>query len=113
MPEHRIRLVGFDADDTLWRSEDYYRAAQAEFERIIAGYVDLDDVHDRLYAVESRKLAVFGYGAKGMALSMLEAAIAITDAAVGAGDVQRILGIGQAVLGQRVGLRPAIGDAAA
>ena len=38
----RISLVGFDADDTLWRSEDYYRAAQAEFERIIAGYVDLE-----------------------------------------------------------------------
>ena len=41
--------VGFDADDTLWRSEDYYRDAQAAFERIVGGYVDLDRVsHARL-----------------------------------------------------------------
>src|SRR5690606_25150126 len=113
MPEHRIRLVGFDADDTLWRSEDYYRAAQAEFERIIAGYVDLDDVHDRLYAVESRNLAVFGYGAKGMTLSMLEAAIAITDAAIGAGDLQRILEIGKSILRHPVELLPGIREAVA
>ena len=113
MPGHRIRLVGFDADDTLWRSEDYYRAAQAEFERIIAGYVDLDDVHHRLYAVESRNLAVFGYGAKGMTLSMLEAAIAITDAAISAGDLQRILQIGKSILRHPVELLPGIREAVA
>ena len=36
-----IDWVGFDADDTLWRSEDYYRQAQADFERILADYIDL------------------------------------------------------------------------
>ena len=36
-----IALVGFDADDTLWKSQDYFDAAQAEFERIVAAYVDL------------------------------------------------------------------------
>ncbi len=60
-----IRLVGFDGDDTLWRSEDYYRAAQAGFEAIVGEYIALDDVHDRLYAIEKRNLALFGYGAKG------------------------------------------------
>src|SRR3546814_13237800 len=95
MQENRIRLVGFDGDDTRWRSEDYYRAAQAEFERIIAGYVDLDDVHHRLYAVEKRNLALLGYGAKGMPLSMLEAAIAITDSAVSATDLQRLVELGK------------------
>lgn len=74
-----IRLVGFDADDTLWRSEDYFDAAQAEFERIVGGYVDLGDSRavDRLYAVEKGNIALFGYGVKGMALSMIEAAIDI------------------------------------
>ena len=38
-----IRMVGFDADDTLWKSEDYYRAAEAEFRRIVGGYIDLSD----------------------------------------------------------------------
>ena len=60
-----LQLIGFGGDDTLWRSEDYYRDAQRAFERIVGGYVDLDDIHDRLYAVEKRNLALFGYGAKG------------------------------------------------
>ena len=67
-----IGLVGFDADDTLWRSQDYFDAAQADFERIVATYVDLDDVSHRLYAVEKRNLALFGYGVKGMVLSMVK-----------------------------------------
>jgi putative hydrolase of the HAD superfamily len=108
-----IRLVGFDGDDTLWRSEDYYRAAQAGFERIVAGYVDLDDVHHRLYAVEKRNLALFGYGAKGMTLSMLEAAIAITDERVSASDLQRIVELGKALLRHPVELMPGIREAVA
>ncbi|MEO5565503.1 MAG: HAD family hydrolase [Luteimonas sp.] len=106
--QERIRLVGFDGDDTLWRSEDFYRAAQAKFERIVAGYVDLDDVHGRLYAVEKRNLALFGYGAKGMTLSMLEAAIAITDARIAAIDLQQIVELGKSLLQHPVALLPGI-----
>ncbi|HEY0310044.1 MAG TPA: HAD family hydrolase [Luteimonas sp.] len=108
-----IRLVGFDGDDTLWRSEDYYRAAQAEFEAIVAKYVALDDVHDRLYAVEKRNLALFGYGAKGMTLSMLEAAVTITDARIDARDLQRILDLGKSILQHPVDLLPGIREAVA
>lgn len=108
-----IRLVGFDGDDTLWRSEDYYRAAQREFETLLARYVDLDDAHARLYAVEKRNLALFGYGAKGMTLSMLEAAIQITDARVSAADLQRIVSIGKSLLQHPVALLPGIVDALA
>ena len=108
-----FRMIGFDADDTLWRSEDYFRDAQLEFERIVGGYVDLDDAHDRLYEVEKRNIALFGYGAKGMTLSMIEAAIAITEARISAHDVHRIVELGKSVLQHPVELLPGIGDAVA
>ena len=78
-----IQLIGFDADDTLWRSQDYFDQAQLEFERIVGAYVDLHDarVHERLYEVEKRNIALFGYGVKGMVLSMIEAAVDITGSA--------------------------------
>ena len=69
-----------------------------QFERIVAGYVDLGDVGDRLYAVEKRNLALFGYGVKGMTLSMLEAAVAITDARISAADLHRIVELGKDLL---------------
>ena len=106
-----IALVGFDADDTLWKSEDYYRDAQAEFERIVATYVDLADAGDRLYAVEKRNLALFGYGVKGMVLSMVEAAVAITDARIAAADIHRIVELGKALLRHPVELLPGVREA--
>ena len=108
-----IRMVGFDGDDTLWRSEDYYRGAQREFEALLARYVDLDDVYARLYAVEKRNLALFGYGAKGMTLSMLEAAIEITGSRIEARDLHRIVAIGKSLLQHPVELLPGIADAVA
>lgn len=106
-----LHMIGFDADDTLWRSEDYFRDAQSEFERIVGTYVDLDDAHDRLYAVEKRNIALFGYGAKGMALSMIEAAVEITESRISAHDVHRIVELGKSVLQHPVELLPGIAEA--
>ena len=106
-------MVGFDADDTLWRSEDYFHAAQDEFERIVGRHADLADAHlrERLYAVEKGNLAVFGYGVKGMALSMVEAAVDITDGRIGARDLHRIVQIAKDMLRHPVELLPGIREA--
>jgi len=105
-----IELVGFDGDDTLWHSEGYYQSAHAEFERIIGAYIDLADVrvHDRLLATERRNIKLFGYGAKGMTLSMLESAIEITGQRIDAADLHRIIELGKQVLAHPVDLLPGI-----
>ncbi|HRF41971.1 MAG TPA: hypothetical protein PK198_24430, partial [Saprospiraceae bacterium] len=72
--------------------------AQREFERIVARYVDLADVGERLYAVESRNIGFFGYGVKGMTLSMIEAAVEITDARISGADVHRIVALAKDLL---------------
>ena len=124
-PEHvsrqaaAIALVGFDGDDTLWHSEGYYRAVHDEFERILGAWVDLADarLHERLLATERRNLRLFGYGAKGMTLSMLETAIELTGERIGAGDLHRILQLGKSVLEHPVelidGIRAAVEAVAA
>ena len=111
----KIQLIGFDGDDTLWRSEDYYRSAEARFRQIMAGYLDLGDAGmlGHLLTVERRNLRVFGYGAKGMVLSMIEAAIELTDGAIAADDIQRIIGIGRDTLAHPVELLPGIRQAVA
>ena len=108
-----LRMVGFDGDDTLWKSEDYYRDAQAAFERIVARHVALDDVYERLYAIEKANLALFGYGVKGMVLSMLEAAHAITGGRIGADDLHEIVQMGKTLLQHPVQLLPGIREAVA
>lgn len=107
-PARPITLVGFDADDTLWHSETYFQAAHAEFERILSPYLDLSDarLHERLLAIERANIKLFGYGAKGMVLSMLETAIAMTDGHIVARDLSRIMDIGKSVLAHPVELLP-------
>ncbi|MEO7917321.1 MAG: HAD family hydrolase [Dokdonella sp.] len=111
----RIDLVAFDADDTLWRSQEYFDDAQTQFESIMAPYIDLDrsNVAARLYATESRNIALFGYGAKGMTLSMIEAAITLSNERISATHLHRIVELGKAVLQHRVELLPGIRDAVA
>ena len=105
-----IELVGFDGDDTLWHSEGYYQHAGAEFERIVGAWVDLadDSVRSRLQSVQRRNLALFGYGAKSMTLSMIEAAIELTCGAISAADIHRIVALGKDVLEHPVELLPDI-----
>ena len=95
-----IEWVGFDGDDTLWKSEDYYRAAELEFENIIGQYIDLTDARslEHLLEVERRNLHVFGYGAKGMTLSMIESAVQLTGERISARDIHRVIEIGRATL---------------
>lgn len=110
-----LKMIGFDGDDTLWRSEDYYRDANAEFAAIVGAYADLADatVHERMLATERGNLALFGYGAKGMTLSMVETAIALSEGRIGARDIHRIVAIGKRVLQHPVELLPGIREAVA
>ncbi|MET4729300.1 putative hydrolase of the HAD superfamily [Lysobacter enzymogenes] len=110
-----LRMVGFDADDTLWRSQDYFDQAQLDFERIVGQYVDLGDarLHERLYEIEKNNIGVFGYGVKGMTLSMIEAAVAITGQRISAADLHRIVELGKDLLRHPVEMLPGIADAVA
>jgi putative hydrolase of the HAD superfamily len=105
-----LQMVGFDADDTLWHSERYFQSAHAEFEKILGSYIDVTDirVHDRLLSTERVNIQLFGYGAKGMALSMVETAVALTDARISGADIHRIVELGKGILRQPVELLPGV-----
>ncbi|MBB5015379.1 HAD family hydrolase [Rehaibacterium terrae] len=105
-----VQLVGFDGDDTLWHSEGYYQAAGEAFRTLLSRYVDLDEAHinDVLLSAERRNLKLFGYGAKGMTLSMIETAIEVTAERISAADIHRIVALGKEVLAHPVELLPGI-----
>ena len=110
-----LKLIGFDGDDTLWHSEGYYREASARFTQIVGRYVDLGDtqVQASMLATERRNLKLFGYGAKGMTLSMVETAIAITAGHITAADIHALVEVGKNVLQHPVELLPGVREAVA
>ena len=108
-----LKLIGFDGDDTLWHSEGYYREASTQFTAIIGRYVDVTDEHVQagMLATERRNLKLFGYGAKGMTLSMVETVIAITEGRISAADIHQLVEIGKHVLQHPVELLPGVREA--
>lgn len=108
-----IAVVGFDADDTLWRSEDFFEEAQDRYEAIVGRYVDLSDstAREQLYGIETANLKVFGYGVKSMTLSMIEAAVLLTDGRIDGADVHRIVEIGKDMLVHPVELLDGVTEA--
>ena len=106
-----IELIGLDGDDTLWRNEDYFIVTQDRFGELLGPYLPPGiDVQQALETTERRNLEVFGYGAKGFTLSLIETAIELTDGRVPATVIQELVGFGRWILTHPVELLEGVAD---
>src|SRR5579871_2851003 len=93
-----VSAIGFDADDTLWRHADYYLVAEARLKALLAPSIGAEALMDRLREVERRNLPLYGFGAKGFTLSMVETAIAVAGEDAPIGLAREILEAGRDLL---------------
>jgi putative hydrolase of the HAD superfamily len=91
-------IIGFDADDTLWHNEIYYRQAAEKFKALLAGHKEPAQTAKILSEIEIRNVAVYGYGFKSYTLSMIEAAVRITEGRATAEVFDAVLDIGRSML---------------
>lgn len=101
-----LTTIGFDADDTLWQNEAYFRLTQERFADLLRDHADTTHLMDRLLEAERRNIGAYGFGVKGFTLSMIETAIEITEGRVPASVIAELLGTGRAMLDHPVELLP-------
>lgn len=100
-----IEIVGLDADDTLWRNEEHYHVSEMRLRELIAPWVEDEEATSAaLLETERRNLALFGYGAKGFTLSMIETALMLTDHRIDGRRIEQIIGFGKEILAHPVEL---------
>ncbi|WP_271406029.1 HAD family hydrolase [Tenacibaculum soleae] len=99
-----IKVIAFDADDTLWVNETYFRDAENEFAKLLSGYETENKIHQELYKKEIDNLKIYGYGVKGFVLSMVECALEISNNKVNQNTINKILEIGKEMLEQPIDL---------
>ncbi|AUH35568.1 HAD family hydrolase [Paracoccus tegillarcae] len=99
-----MEWIGFDADDTLWENETFFRTTQAGFAELLNGYATPDRIAEHLYDTERRNLDLYGYGIKGFMLSMVQTALDLTDRQLPGAAIARILEMGQEMLAHPVHL---------
>lgn len=101
-----LTTIGFDADDTLWQNERFFRMTQDRFKALPSDHVDPDDLDRRLLAAERRNLGHYGFGIKGFMLSMIETAIEVTEGRVSARVIAEIMSAGREMLSHPIELLP-------
>jgi putative hydrolase of the HAD superfamily len=105
-----LTTIGFDADDTLWHNERFFRVTQDRFAELLQDHTPVDlnrtTLEQRLLEAEKRNLGRYGYGVKGFTLSMIETAIDVTDQQVPASVIQELIVAGQMMLSYPIDLLP-------
>jgi putative hydrolase of the HAD superfamily len=103
-----ITTLGFDADDTLWENEQFFRFTQERFQDMLRDYAEPEDLAARLFEAEKKNLAFYGFGIKGFTLSMIETAIEVTDGRAPGEIISAILAAGREMLHHPVILLPEV-----
>ncbi|MGJ8760946.1 MAG: HAD family hydrolase [Polaribacter sp.] len=101
---NNIKVIAFDADDTLWVNETYFRDAEHQFAKLLAKYETENKIDQELFKKEIKNLAYYGYGVKGFILSMVECALELSNYNVNQKTIAAILDIGKEMLDKPIEL---------
>ncbi len=110
MSLQHIQVIAFDADDTLWENENFFREAEQAFCRVLAEYQPDEKVMKELFRVEVQNMELYGYGIKAFVLSLIETSLLVSDKKVRPEQVEAIIAIGKEMLQKDVILLDGIVD---
>jgi putative hydrolase of the HAD superfamily len=93
-----LTTIGFDADDTLWQNEQFFRLTEDRFVTLLGEHGEAAEISGKLLEAEKRNLSFYGFGIKGFTLSMIETAIEVTHGQVPPTVIGEILAAGREML---------------
>lgn len=73
--KNRIKYIFFDADDTLWENERYFRAAEDKFAALLSEYASPEGLQHILWQKQEDNIPLYGYGSKTYMIGMADAAM--------------------------------------
>ncbi|MBP6590604.1 MAG: HAD family hydrolase [Chitinophagaceae bacterium] len=99
-----FKVIAFDADDTLWVNEPYFREAEDQFSALLEDYLPHHSATRELYKTELQNIPLYGYGVKGFMLSMVETALRVSDNTVPHHVIEKAIQFGKDLLAKPVEL---------
>ncbi|WP_373397896.1 HAD family hydrolase [Algoriphagus halophilus] len=103
-----IKVIAFDADDTLWVNEPFFREAEEKFTEMLEDFMPQHSSLKELYHTEIENINIYGYGIKGFMLSMIETAIRVSEKNIPLTMIERIMDIGKEMMGKPVEMLPEV-----
>lgn len=105
-----IKLIAFDADDTLWVNEYHYRNAEQRFAEVMAPWCDYETANRVLLRVEKDNLPLLGYGSKAFIISLIECGVELSKGALTNEEILKLINIGKDTIGREIELYPNVED---
>ncbi|MCR6721966.1 MAG: HAD family hydrolase [Chitinophagaceae bacterium] len=105
-----ISVIAFDADDTLWVNEPYFRETEEKFCALLQDYIPLHTAAQELFKTEIENLSLYGYGVKGFMLSMVETALRVSSNTVHVSVIEKALEYGKELLARPIELLEGVED---
>ena len=105
-----IKVIAFDADDTLFINEPFFDEAEEKFCALLEDYLSKQSISQTLFHTQITNLPLYGYGIKGFILSMIEAANIISNGTVSVKVMEKIIEIGKDLLQKPIILLEGIED---
>jgi putative hydrolase of the HAD superfamily len=105
-----IKVIAFDADDTLWINEPYFREIENRFCELLEDYLPHHTIERELLQTEMQNLSLYGYGVKGFMLSMIETALRISNKTISLDVVERTIEHGKELLAKPIELLDGVED---
>lgn len=99
-----IKVIAFDADDTLWVNEPYFQETEHQFCQLLEDYLPQHTVSRELLQTEIKNLALYGYGIKGFMLSMIETALTVSNKTIPIGVIEKTIELGKELLSKPIEL---------
>lgn len=93
-----LKVIAFDADDTLFVNEPYFEETEQKFCALMEDYLSHQGLSQELFRIEIQNLSLYGYGIKGYILSMIEAAMKISDNTISIEIIEKIIQYGKELL---------------
>jgi putative hydrolase of the HAD superfamily len=107
-PAEGIKVLAFDADDTLWENETYFREVEEKFGELMEDYLPRHTTARELLRTEIENIDLYGYGIKAFILSMIETAMRVSDKTIPVSAVEKIINLGREMLAKPVILLPGV-----
>lgn len=99
-----VKVIAFDADDTLWVNEPYFYETERHFCRLLEDYLPHHTVSRELLQVEIKNLSWYGYGIKSFMLSMIETALTVSNKTITVEVIEKIIELGKELLAKPIEL---------
>ncbi|MGH2666617.1 HAD family hydrolase [Flavobacterium sp.] len=93
-----LKVIAFDADDTLFVNEPYFEETEKKFCGLMEDYLSHQGLSQELLRIEIQNLPLYGYGIKGYILSMIEAAMKISNQTISIEIIEKIIAYGKELL---------------